>query len=188
MRPKSFNRALVAKPLVKPLHRIRPSLLRPQVWSGSIDRVLSHHRLLHSIPLPEKNLEIFSRDLSEISGFSTKVRLSFNRCPGVVAERTSASAQTNPKCVKVNVWSLGIGAFSGTKSYFLVLVGSTKWFLSAAIGQRPRNYLSCCCPSPFGSFPLKKIFKWKKSPWLGIKPGSIRSTANRLSTELQSHC
>ena len=30
-------------------------------------------------------------------------------------------------------------------------------FLSAAIGQRPRNYLSCCscsCCSPFGSFPL----------------------------------
>ena len=32
-------------------------------------------------------------------------------------------------------------------------------FLSAAIGQRPRNYLSCCCCSscsycsPFGSFP-----------------------------------
>ena len=30
-------------------------------------------------------------------------------------------------------------------------------FLSAAIGQRPRNYLSCCCcsccPSPFVSFP-----------------------------------
>ena len=26
-------------------------------------------------------------------------------------------------------------------------------FLSVAIGQRPRNYLSCCCPcSPFGSF------------------------------------
>ena len=29
------------------------------------------------------------------------------------------------------------------------------WFLSAAIGQRPKNYLSCCCSccSPFGLFP-----------------------------------
>ena len=35
--------------------------------------------------------------------------------------------------------------------------------MSAAIGQRPRNYLSCCwCCSPFGSFPLYKKFKWKK--------------------------
>ena len=38
--------------------------------------------------------------------------------------------------------------------------GSFGRFLSAAIGQRPRNYLSCCCccscsccSSPFGSFP-----------------------------------
>ena len=32
-------------------------------------------------------------------------------------------------------------------------------FLSAAIGQRPRNYLSCSCcscSSPFGSFPHMK--------------------------------
>ena len=32
-------------------------------------------------------------------------------------------------------------------------------FLPAAIGQRPRNYLSCCPCSPFGSFPHSKEFK-----------------------------
>ena len=43
-------------------------------------------------------------------------------------------------------------------------VGFQWLFLSAAIGQRPRNYLSCfcCCCSPFGSFPLYKKFKRKK--------------------------
>ena len=35
-------------------------------------------------------------------------------------------------------------------------------------------------------FRLKK-FKWKKSAWQGIDPGSFRSTAKNLSTELQSH-
>ena len=35
------------------------------------------------------------------------------------------------------------------------LVSLNFQFLSAAIGQRPRNYWSCCCScsSPFGSFP-----------------------------------
>ena len=39
----------------------------------------------------------------------------------------------------------------------------------------------------FGSFPPKKKFKWKKSPWLGFELGYFRSTAKHLSTELQSH-
>ena len=59
----------------------------------------------------------------------------------------------------------------------------------SAIGQRPRNYLSCCCccywccccwcpcPSPFGSFPLKRNLSEKKSPWLGFKPGPSSSPA-----------
>ena len=37
-------------------------------------------------------------------------------------------------------------------------------FLSAAICQRPRNYLSCCCSCCSCSpFPLQKKFKWKKN-------------------------
>ena len=36
-------------------------------------------------------------------------------------------------------------------------------FLSVAIGQRPGNYLNCCCScSPFGSFPLLKEIRVKK--------------------------
>ena len=36
-------------------------------------------------------------------------------------------------------------------------------FLSAAIGQKPRNYSRCCCCSfPFVSFLLQKKLKWKK--------------------------
>ena len=43
-------------------------------------------------------------------------------------------------------------------------------FLSAALGQRPRNYSSCCCSFQFVSFPLWKIWKWKNSSKLGIQP------------------
>ena len=47
-------------------------------------------------------------------------------------------------------------------------------FLSAAIGQRPRNYLSCCCccSSPFGSIPhLNKLkFFWT---FVELNPGCL---------------
>ena len=36
-------------------------------------------------------------------------------------------------------------------------------------------------------FLFKRNLSEKKSPWLGIKPGSFGSTAKHLSTELQSH-
>ena len=64
-------------------------------------------------------------------------------------------------------------------------------FLSAAIGQRPRNYLSCCpcsCSSPFGSFPLKNKFKWKKFlPSWGPNQGRLAPQPSTLSTELWQH-
>ena len=62
---------------------------------------------------------------------------------------------------KANNWySIPIGALNGR--YFRMnrrLVNSYAELLSAAIGQRPTNYLSCCCCScscyfPFISFPL----------------------------------
>ena len=96
--------------LAKQFHRMGPTLLCPQVWYGvsAIDRVLSHHRLLHSIQLPEKNLEIFSRasfgrSFGDFGIFnkSPAFRVSFNRCPGVIAESYWVTEPTNPNLIVV---------------------------------------------------------------------------------------
>ena len=60
-------------------------------------------------------------------------------------------------------------------------------FLSAAIGKRPRNYLSCSC-SPFGSFPPKNKFKWKFF-LLSMESyqGPLGPQPSTLSTELRLH-
>ena len=86
---------------------------------------------------------------------------------------------------KVNHFPINFLCELPAKSNFLRQLVVTP-FLSAAIGQRPRNYLSCCCCSccccccsccsPFGSFPHYKEFKRKKISPVGI-----------LTWDLQNH-
>ena len=61
---------------------------------------------------------------------------------------------------------------TGWKCYFFAWTP----YLSAAIGQRPRNYLccSCCCCSPFGSFPHLKEIKKKNYPPVGIRTWDLQ--------------
>ena len=87
-------------------------------------------------------------------------------------------------------------------------------FLSAAISQRPRNYLSCFCLRPSAKdqgitwvvvvvlvlvvlvlvllhlvhFLIKRNLRENKTPQPGIEPGTSRSTAQHLSTERKWHC
>ena len=65
-----------------------------------------------------------------------------------LASHADACSTTKTRFIKV-FWS--------NQFFSLVIISLSSWrqFLSAAIGQRPRNYLSCCsCScSPFGSFP-----------------------------------
>ena len=65
--------------------------------------------------------------------------------------------------------------------------------LSAAIGQRPRNYLSCCCcccsrcSSPFGAFPsLNGILLKMKNNWekLGLNLWTVAPESINSPTEL----
>ena len=65
-------------------------------------------------------------------------------------------------------------------------------FLSAAIGQITRNNLNscccCCCSSPFGSFPLKNKFKWKKFlPSWESNRGPLAPKPSTLLAELWQH-
>ena len=74
---------------------------------------------------------------------------------------------------------------------YLMVCTTQVVYLSAATGQRPRNYLSCscpCCSLQFGSFPLKNKFKWKKFlPAWDLKSGPLAPQPSTLSNELWQH-
>ena len=82
------------------------------------------------------------------------------RCHTVVG--LDSAAFLSPKTE--NVFNVGFDSLQ-------MIHGNGPSFLSAAIGQRPRNYLSCCCCcscSTFGSFPHYKKFQRKKISPAGI--------------------
>ena len=89
-------------------------------------------------------------------------------------------------CDKVSCW-LDHKSVSDTEPS--LFPDKKRFCLRPSIGQRPRNYLSCCCCSsssscsPFGSFPLKNKFKWKKIiPSWESNRGPLAPQTSTLST------